>query len=753
MLNFIKKISKPLKIHNFEQSYHYHNLTINMKDKKYKNSPLNRIIGGVLLGSFTFLGACNQVAKEQTQNVGVKVTDVIAPKAKQIAKEMEIHGHKRTDNYYWLNDRENPEVITYLNEENKYRDTLLAHTKEIQDNLFAELKGRIKEVDESVPYKLDDYYYYYRYEEGQQYAIFCRKKGSLTGTEEILANGNEMAKGKKFFNAAYSVSPKHDILVMNIDTSGRNLFVLSFKDIATGKVYPETLPLNTSNAWANDNKTVFYTVKDATTLRSYKVYKHILGTEVAKDVLLYEEKDVKFSTYLGKSKSKKYLFLYNASTLSSEVMFLDADKPTEKFKAIQPRTEKLEYDVEHFGDKFYITTNDNSLNFKLVETPVTKTTKENWTDVIPHRQDVLLKGIEIFKDYLVLSEQSEGLPKMRVIKWADKSEHYLNFGEAAYNASQGYNPEFDTKILRYSYTSLTTPNSTIDYNMETKEKDVKKEQEVLGGFNKADYETERVFVTAKDGTKVPLSIVYKKGFKKDGSQPFLLYAYGSYGYSTNASFSSSRLALLNRGFGFAIAHIRGGQEMGRQWYEDGKFLKKKNTFTDFIDCADYLVTQKYTSPDRLVAKGGSAGGLLMGAVANMRPDLFKVVIANVPFVDVVTTMLDETLPLTTGEFEEWGNPKDKEYYDYMLSYSPYDQVEKKAYPNMLVTTGLHDSQVQYFEPAKWVAKLREMKTDNNKLIMSINMDAGHGGASGRFDYLKEVALEYAFIFDVLGVKM
>jgi oligopeptidase B len=692
--------------------------------------------------------ACNKSANEQATTT----VNVPAPQAKKVPKELTQHGHTRTDNYYWLNDRNNPEVIAYLKAENAYRDTVMAATKPLQEQLFAEMKGRIKEKDESVPYKLDDFYYYYKYEEGQQYPIFCRKKGSLEATEEVLANGNELAKGKKFFNAYYDVSPKHDILTITMDTVGRNQFTVYFQDIKTKKIYDDKIPFVTGAEWANDNKTVYYTVEDTVTLRSYKVLKHNLGTSPAKDVTIHEEKDTKFSTYINKSKSKKYLFIINGSTLSDEVLYLDADQANGKFAPVQPRTPKLEYSVDHFGDKFYIRTNDNALNFKLVETPVSKPAKENWKEVIPHRSDVLLKGIEIFKDYLVVSEQSEGLPKLRIIKWADKTEHYLNFGEAAYTANVAYNPEFNTTKLRYNYTSLTTPNSTIDYDMGTKEKDVKKEQEVLGGFNKADYETQRLWATAKDGTKVPISIVYKKGFKQDGSQPLYLYSYGAYGISSNPTFSSNRLSLLNRGFAFAIAHIRGGQEMGRQWYEDGKFLKKKNTFTDFIDCADFLVQQKYTSPDKLVAVGGSAGGLLMGAVTNMRPELFKVIVAQVPFVDVVTTMLDESLPLTTGEFEEWGNPKEKEYYDYMLSYSPYDNVEKKAYPNLLVTTGLHDSQVQYFEPAKWVAKLREMKTDNNRLIMSVNMDAGHGGSSGRFDRLKEVALEYAFIFDVLGVK-
>jgi oligopeptidase B len=703
-----------------------------------------------LIGLF-FVAHC-LVACKQSQTTETAKPSIEAPQAKKIAKALETHGHKRTDDYYWLNDRKNPEVISYLNAENAYRDTMLAHIKPLKEELFAEMKGRIKETDESVPYKIDDYYYYYRYEEGQQYSIFCRKKGSLESKEEVLANGNEMAKGKKFYAASYDVSPKHDILTIMTDTVGRRQYVLQFKDLKTGKMFAEQIPNITGTAWAADSKTVFYATEDTVTLRSNKVFRHSIGSAPAKDVFLYEEKDAKFGCYVGNSKSKKYVFIYNSSTLTDEVLYLDAQQPTGKFAAIQPRTANLKYDVEHFGDKFYIRTNDNALNFKLVETPINKTTKENWQEIIAHRQDVLVEAIEIFKDYLVIAEKSDALPKIRIIKWADKTEHYLNFGEPAYHASLAYNPDFNTQIVRYNYTSMTTPNSTIDYNMADKTKEVKKEQIVLGEFKKEDYQTERLWATAKDGTKIPISLVYKKGFEKNGKAPCLLYAYGSYGASMSATFSSARLTLLNRGFSYAIAHIRGGQEMGRKWYEDGKFLRKKNTFTDFIDCAEYLIAEKYTTPDQLAIMGGSAGGLLMGAVVNMRPELFKVVVAQVPFVDVVTTMLDESLPLTTGEFEEWGNPKDKTYYDYMLSYSPYDNVERKAYPTMLITTGLHDSQVQYFEPAKWVAKLRAMKTDNNKIIMSVNMDAGHGGASGRFDRLKEVALEYAFIFDVLGVK-
>ncbi|MBK8706848.1 MAG: S9 family peptidase [Saprospiraceae bacterium] len=680
-----------------------------------------------------------------------KADSLQSPAAKLEPKELSIHGDTRIDNYFWLNNRENPDVIEYLKAENTYLDQITSHTKAFQDKLFQEMKGRIKE-DQSVPYK-DNGYYPYHFEQGQEYPIYARKKGSLDAKEEIMLNVNEMAKPYKFYNVGgLSVSPDNKILAFGEDTLSRRIYTIKFKNLETGKMLADEIPGATGSvAWANDNKTVFYTLKDATTLRGYKIMKHKLGTPTAKDVAIFEEKDETFGTVAYKTKSKKYIVIASYATLSQEYQVIEADKPDGKFRTIQPRERGLEYDFDHYGDKFYIRTNWNAKNFKLMETPEKATTKENWKDLIPHREDVLLEGIEIFKNYLVLTERMGGITQLRIRPWNNSAEHYIKFPEDAYVAYVGTNPEFDTELLRLGYQSMTTPATTYDYHMSTKAFDMLKQQPVLGGFDAANYVSERIFVTARDGAKVPVSIVYRKGYKKDGKAPLLLYGYGSYGASMlEPYFSSTRLSLLDRGFGYAIAHIRGGQEMGRQWYDDGKLLKKKNTFTDFIDCAEYLVKNKYVAQDQLFAMGGSAGGLLMGAVVNMRPDLWKGVVASVPFVDVITTMLDESIPLTTGEFDEWGNPKDKAYYDYIKSYSPYDNLEAKDYPAMLVTTGLHDSQVQYWEPAKWVAKLRTIKTDKNPLLLHTNMDAGHGGASGRFESLKEIALEYAFILDLAG---
>lgn len=675
------------------------------------------------------------------------------PVAKIIPKELTAHGDMRIDNYYWLNERDNPEVIAYLEAENAYKDAVMSHTKVFQEELYDEIVGRIKQTDMSVPYKDQGYYRYTRYEEGYEYPIYCRKEGSLDAEEEILLNVNEMAEGYDFFSVAgYSTSSNNNLIAYGVDTVSRRLYTLYFMDLATGKVLEDKI-LNTSGraAWANDNKTVFYALKDTTTLRTFKIMKHVLGTDVSEDKVIYTEEDETFSIYVYKTKSKEYLMIASSHTLSTEFRFLDADNPDDEFQVIQPRERDLEYSVDHYQDKFYIHTNWDAKNFRLMETPVDKTTKENWTEVIPHREDVLLEGIEIFKDHLVLGERKNGLTQIHILKWSDKSEHYLDFGEEAYVANMSTNPDFDTTLLRYNYTSLTTPRSIYDYDMVSGEKKLLKQQEVVGDFDPDNYITERHFATARDGTKVPISLVYRNGLEKDGSNPLLLNGYGSYGASRDPGFRSSRLSLLDRGFVFAIPHIRGGSEMGRYWYEDGKLLKKKNTFYDFIDCGDYLVEQKFTSSDKMFAMGGSAGGLLMGAVVNMRPDLWKGVIADVPYVDVITTMLDTSIPLTTGEFDEWGNPQDKEYYDYMLSYSPYDQVEAKDYPAMLVTTGYHDSQVQYFEPAKWVAKLRVLKTDDNPLIFHINMEAGHGGVSGRFKQYREIALGYAFMLDRVGI--
>ncbi|MDH7511871.1 MAG: S9 family peptidase [Clostridiales bacterium] len=676
------------------------------------------------------------------------------PVAEKIKQELSAHGQTRVDYYYWLRERENPKVIEYLKAENEYLKAVMKPTEALQEDLYKEIIGRIKQTDMSVPYRFQGYYYYTRFEEGKEYPVYCRKKESLEAAEEVLLNVNTLAEGHAYFNVAgLTVSADNNLLAYGTDTVSRRLYTIRFKNLTTGETLPDEIPNTTGQAaWANDNKTVFYTLKDTTTLRPFKVLKHVLGTDPAADKEVFVETDETFNTYVYKSKSKKFLFIACDSTLSTEFRFMDADNPDGEFKVIQPRERELEYSVEHFKDKFYIRTNYQAKNFRLMATPVERTTKENWVEIIPHRGDVLLEDFEAFDNFLAVEERSAGLTQLRLIRWQDKSEHYIDFGEETYTASIGQNPEFETDWLRFDYSSLTTPNSTFDYNMATKEKKLMKQQEVLGGFNSADYHAERLSAVASDGVKVPISLVYRKGIQKNGDNPLLLYGYGSYGSSTDPNFSSARLSLLDRGFIYAIAHIRGGQEMGRAWYEDGKLLRKKNTFTDFIACAEHLIAEKYTRPEKFFAMGGSAGGLLMGAVVNMRPDLFKGVVATVPWVDVITTMLDPSIPLTTNEYDEWGNPNNKEYYDYMLSYSPYDNVEAKDYPALLVTTGLHDSQVQFWEPAKWVAKLRAIKTDRNPLILHTNMEAGHSGASGRFRRYKETALEYAFFLNLAGIK-
>lgn len=604
----------------------------------------------------------------------------------------------------------------------------------------------------SVPYTENGYSYQTKYEEDKEYPIYVRNEGDKNGKEQIMLDVNVLARGFSYYNiSGRSVSPDNKLLAYGEDTLSRRIYTLKIKNLATGEMLTDVIPNTTGSAvWGNDNKTLFYTVKDES-LRAYKIYRHILGTDAAKDELLFHEKDDTFNVYCWKSKSKKYIMIGSFQTLASEFRTLDADNPRGEFKIFQPRDykNKLEYSVSHFEDKFYIKTNLDAKNFRVMETPVNATGIENWKEVIPHRDDVLIEGVEIFKDFKVISERVKGITNLRVIKNAGE-DYNIDFPDDSYLAYTSVNPEFDTDLLRIGYTSLTTPNSTFDFNVNSKEMELLKQQEVLGKFDAKDYVSERLFAKSRDGVDVPISLVYKKDTKLGPTTPLLLYGYGSYGNSMDPYFSSTRLSLLDRGFVFAIAHIRGGEEMGRQWYEDGKLLKKKNTFNDFIDCAEYLIAKKYTSKDNLFGMGGSAGGLLMGAVINMRPDLWKGVIAAVPFVDVVTTMLDETIPLTTGEFDEWGNPKNKEYYDYIKTYSPYDNIEAKDYPAMMVTTGLHDSQVQYWEPAKWVAKLRDMKTDNNPLVMHCNMTTGHGGASGRFERFKETAMQYAFFLDLAG---
>nr|MBU2527469.1 S9 family peptidase [Bacteroidota bacterium] len=707
-------------------------------------------IAAFLALSLIFATACKN---DQSENPMPTYTPPVAEKKETV---LEKHGDIRIDNYYWMNERDHPEVIDYLERENDYFDKMTAHTQGLQTLLFDEIKSRIKEDDQSVPYKKNGYWYMTRYEVGKDYPIYTRKKGSQEAEEEILFNVNELAVGHNYYQlGGLNVSPDNRMVAFGVDTVSRRKYTIQIKNLETGDLYPEKIETTTGGSvWANDNKTLFYTRKDEVTLRSNKIYKHILGTDPATDALVYEETDETFSTYIYKTKSEKYLVIGSQSTLTSEFRILEADKPGGNFRIFQPRERGLEYSFSHYKDHFYVLTNkDGATNFKLMKTPIAKTNKGHWEDVIPHREDVLLEDVDIFKDFLVLNERNNGLNKIRIIRWDGKEDYYLPFDIETYTAGSNVNVEFDTDWYRYSYTSLATPTSTVEFNMNTRETRVLKEQEVLGGtFDKNNYEEKRVWATAADGTKIPISMVYKKGMVQDGKNPLLIYGYGSYGSTIDPTFSISRLSLLDRGFIYAIAHVRGGEYLGRSWYENGKLLHKKNTFSDFVDASKFLIAEKYTSPEHLYAQGGSAGGLLMGAVLNLAPEIYKGVIAEVPFVDVVTTMLDDSIPLTTSEYDEWGNPNDSVYYQYMKSYSPYDQVEAKAYPNIMVTTGYHDSQVQYWEPAKWVAKLREFKTDTNKLLFHTNMEAGHSGSSARFESIKETAREYAFFLDLENIK-
>lgn len=673
-----------------------------------------------------------------------------SPSAEKKPEKLTIHGHSRTDNYFWLRERENPAVIEYLNKENEYTKEIMKETEPLQEKLFDEIVGRIKKDDSSVPYFKNGYYHYYRYVEGKEYPIHCRKKGDLLSDEEIILDANVSGEKYNYYSAiGLSISPNNNILSFGEDTVGRRQYDIMFKDLVTGKILEDRLTNTTgTSVWANDNKTVFYVRKDDA-LRSYKIFKHTLGTDSMLDEEVYHEADETFSISLYKSKSEKFIIIYSYSTLSGEHRILNADTPDKEFVVFNEREKEHEYSIDHLNGNFYIKTNFNAKNFRLMVTPETKTSKERWEEVIPHRSDVLLENFELFNEYLVLQERKNGLIQLRIKTRDEKTDKYIAFNDETYDASISVNYVPDTQILRYSYSSLTTPNSIIDYNMRTDEKIVRKQDEVMGDFNQDNYKSERLFAAAYDGIKVPISLVYRKDKKREDGNPLLLYGYGSYGINTNPSFNSSILSLLDRGFIYAIAHIRGSQEMGRYWYDEGKLLKKKNTFTDFISCAEFLINKGYTSRDKLFAEGRSAGGLLMGAVTNMRPDLFKGILAGVPFVDVVTSMLDETIPLTTVEYDEWGNPNQKDFYDYMLSYSPYDNIGAKDYPNILVMTGFHDSQVQYWEPAKWVAKLRDIKTDNNLLLFNVNMEAGHSGSSGRFRKYKDLALEYAFMIKLV----
>ena len=678
-----------------------------------------------------------------------------APKAKQINKTLEIHGDVRTDHYFWMNERENPEVKAYLEEENAYCDFVMKDTETFQQHLFEEMKARSNKDDQSLPYFFNKYWYIVRYEEGKEYPIFTRKFQSLENPEEIILDVNILAEGHSFFETgSVAVSPNNELASFSEDKIGRRIYTIKFKNLKTGEIFNDEIPNTTGKAvWANDNKHVFYIRKDKS-LRAYQVFRHELGTESSDDVLIYHEKDETFDVNVFKTKSLEYIFIASSSTTSDEHRFIPSGNVFEDWKIIQPRTKDLEYSVEHYQDEFYIITNaGNATNFKLVKTKVENCSLENWEEVIAHREDVLLEGFEIFKDYLVVEERKEGLLQIKISENNTGTSHYLPFSDTAYTAYIGINLEFDTQKLRYGYTSLTQPSATLEYDMKEKTTTLLKQQEVLGGnFSTENYISERIWAPSRDGkSRIPISLVYHKNTPKSKETPLLLYGYGSYGHTVDASFSNVRLSLLDRGFIYAIAHIRGGEYLGRAWYENGKMLHKKNTFYDFIDAAKFLTAENYTAPNHLYAMGGSAGGLLMGAVMNMEPDLFNGIVAQVPFVDVVTTMLDEEIPLTTGEFDEWGNPKNKKYYDYIKSYSPYDNVEAKNYPNILITTGFHDSQVQYWEPAKWTAKLRELKTDQNILIFKTDMSSGHGGASGRFESLKEDALEYAFLLKLENI--
>lgn len=678
---------------------------------------------------------------------GRSVTPPLAPR---IPTTLAKHGHERVDHYYWLRDRDNPGVLAYLREENDYTRGVMAHRSQFEDNLIAEIKGRIRQADSSVPYRLDDYDYYMRYEEGKEYPVYCRKWKTVEAREEVMLDVNVLAMGHEFFAIGeIAMSANHNLLAYSFDKQGRRLYTVQFRNMTTGEWLEDCLEHVTGKmAWANDNRTIFYGKQDPGTLRAFQVFRHTLGSPPSSDVLVFEEEDETFSTIVFKTRSKQYILIASHQTVSSEYRYLSADQPDGEFAVIVPRQRFHEYAVDHYRDTFYIRTNWEAKNFRLMKTPVHHTDRACWEEVLPHRDDVLLESVELFRDFFVAEERHGGLIRLHVVPWSGDGEHYVEVAEPTYVMELGDNPECETSTVRYVYTSMTTPPSVYDYDGKTRERVLRKQEDVLGGFLASRYSTERTWATASDGARIPISLVYRPDLRKPAGNPLLLYGYGSYGMSLDANFSSPRLSLLDRGFIFAIAHVRGGEELGRAWYEAGARLRKKTTFTDFVACAEHLIRQGYAHPDRVYAMGGSAGGLLMGAVINMRPDLFHGVVAQVPFVDMMTTMLDPTIPLTTGEYDEWGDPNRKEDYDYMVSYSPYDNVTEQAYPHILVTAGLHDSQVQYWEPAKWVAKLRQMKTDGNRVLLFTNMEAGHGGASGRFRRYEELAFIYTFLLDL-----
>ena len=687
------------------------------------------------------------------------------PKAEKIPHVLSAHGYDRIDNYYWMRlsdeqklakkpDAQTQKVLDNLHAENAFKNDILKHTEKFQNELFDEIVGRIKKDDESVPYMDNGYWYYTRYEKGKEYPIHCRKKRSMDGVEEVMIDVNTWAEGHDYFSlTSLSVSPNNKYVAFSVDTLSRRVYTINVKDLETGEILKDKIKgVQGAAAWAMDSKTFFYTVKNDITLLSEHINRHTLGSSQSDDVRVYTEKDNTYYIGVYRSRSDKYMIIYNNHTLNSQFHILKANNPYGEFREFSPREAVHEYSIEHYNEKFYIVTNWDALNFRLMETPDNSTSKENWIEVIAHRDDVMILDIDVFINHLVVSERIDGFRQIRVIDQQNGEEHYIDFGEKVFTSYTTTNISFNTNILRYGFTSLKTPFSTLDYNMDTRESTLLKQTEVVGGHNPDDYITERLLAPSRDGTMIPISIVYKKGYKKDGNGNLLQYAYGSYGASMDPGFRSSRLSYLDRGFAFAIAHIRGGQEYGRQWYEDGKMFNKMNTFTDFIDCSQFLISENYTNSDHLFAMGGSAGGLLMGAVLNLAPELYKGIIASVPFVDVTTTMMDETIPLTSNEWDEWGDPREKKEYDYIMTYSPYDNIVQQDYPNILVTTGYFDSQVQYWEPQKWVAKLRDMKTDNKQLLFHTNMEAGHGGKSGRFLRYREDALEMAFMFDLVGIR-
>jgi len=685
-------------------------------------------------------------------SIPMNAAEITPPIAKTVAKSITQHGETRNDPYFWLREKTNPETIAYLEAENHYREAVMKPVEELQKTLYKEMVGRIQETDLSVPERRDDFYYYTRIEKGQDYQLYCRKYEALDGKEELLLDGNELAKGHKYFRLGnFAVSPTHKLLAYSTDTAGDEVYTTYFKDLKTGVTLPDQVPnVYYGMAWGNDDKTLFYITLDAAK-RPYRVHRHVLGTPVSSDQIVFEEPDERFYVEVSKSKDTQYVLVNSESKMTAEVLFLDADKPGGKFAPVAARRQGVLYSAHHHEGRFYILHNDKAQNFELAAAKAGDSAPEKWKTVIPHRKDVFLEGIETYKSWLTIAERENGLRRLRVRQWDGTQDHIVTMPEPVYALQPTGNPNYDAKTIRFNYQSLVTPNSVFDYDLATRQRTLQKQQQIPSGYDPSQYASERAFATASDGARIPIAIVYKKGFRKDGKAPMLLYAYGSYGINSEATFSPARLSLLDRGFAFAVASIRGGSEMGRHWYENGKLLSKKNTFTDFVAAAEYVVAGKFTSSRRLSIMGGSAGGLLMGAVVNLRPELFHTVLALVPFVDVLNSMSDASLPLTVGEYEEWGNPEDKQFYEYMKSYSPYDNVKRAAYPNILATGGLNDPRVPYWEPAKWVAKLRTMKTDKNLLAMKINMGAGHFGKSGRYAALEETAEQYAFLLMTMGI--